>query len=157
MPHGGDSVRVAVLSVALLLLSSVAFAQSTTNGSNATGNPVGPPPPTQPIRLAVTTSNFTLPRCGYFACYYILSMQSTSTLNLPCAVDGQALTLKVLQVSPGGFTPTFAACPTYSINWANGAPYAPVLTSGKAQMYEFIVDYTTQGSPVYNEMRPGPE
>jgi hypothetical protein len=150
-------VRTALVSLALLLLSSVALAQSTTNGSNTSGNPVGPPPPTQPIRLTVTTGSFTLPRCGYFACYYILSMRSTSTLTLPCAVDGQALTLKVLQVSPGGFTPTFAACSGYSINWANGAPYAPVLTSGKAQMYEFIVDYTTQGSPVYNEMRPGPE
>ena len=140
----------------VLALSLAGSAMAQTGGSGNTTQQQNPRP-IPPIRVNVTTSTTTLPTCGSLACYYILLMRASSTIALPCSLDGQATTIKTLQISPGGFTPTFAACPGYTINWANGTPYAPVLTSGKGQMYEFITDISSQSTPVYNEMRPGPE
>jgi hypothetical protein len=144
------------LAAIVLALLIAASASAQTGGSGNTTQQQNPRP-IPPIRINVTGANTTLPTCGSLACYYVLNMEASSTIALPCTLDGQATTIKAFQHSPGGFTPTFAACPGYQILWANGVPVPAVLTSGKGQMYEFITDISSQGTPSYNEMRPGPE
>ena len=116
--------------------------------------------PFTPDREVVSAATKVLTDCvNPIKCFYVLDMRATSTITLPCAVDGQAIIIKVWQ-NPGfggGFTPTFAGCSNYAIKWANGTPPAAVLTSGNSQMYSLVTDLSTEATPVYNEMRPGPE
>lgn len=177
-------MRISTLIAAFLLVATAAFGQSQTKPSNGLifgngalytgsakpsngqavcnnngvlGGCTGSGAPSTTV--IVSTGTITLTDCSGIRCFYKLDMRSNSTITLPCSPDGQALVLKAWQNPSfgGGFTPTFAACAGYSLNWANGAPVAAVLTSGKAQMYSLITDTTLQSTPVYNEMRVGPE
>jgi len=140
-------VKLALLSPALALIATLAFAQN-------------PPTAIKPIPVVINSGTITLNTCGTLVCYYVLDMRATATITLAQPLNGQALVFKAWQNPSfgGGFTPTFAGptgCPT--IKWSGGAPPAAVTSVGNSQMYSLVADTQTESTCVFNEMRPGAE